>query len=262
MAKFSISSLTTEKMPDEKLTQLYEVAKKQHKDFSFDDLDRIFEVAKTNRELFPNINVIEKDKPAAYMVRWVNAYCNGIQNVPSKRKALPRSTCSDPIISTIVKVAKDLDEEEANAAETSHILFMCAENVQGGLLEEYIAKQVRPYGWIWCAGEVLRAIDFCNTNGSALLQVKNKYNSENSSSSSIREGTTIEKWYRLDVKTIKGKKYPKYMWEELNDIINTHKTKSVDADGKELPICNMSEDSYTQFIKDVISRNKAIISDK
>lgn len=263
MAKFSISTLSTEELSDSRLTQLFDAAKVGYENFSFEELDVIFEVAKANRKLFPSINIAEtKDRAASYMVRWVNNYYMGIQNVPSKRQARPRTTCSDPIISTIVKVAKDFDDEGAKAAEISHILFMSAENVQGGLLEEYIAGQAKPYGWIWCAGEVLHAIDFCNSNGSALLQVKNKHNSENSSSSSIREGTTIEKWHRLGVRTERGKKYPRYMWEELNVIINTHKTKDSDTEGNELPPCAMSEDTYTQYIKDVISKNKTIISDE
>lgn len=262
MAKFSISSLSTESLSDEKLTQLYATAKKAYKDFSFKDLDIIFGVAKTNRDLFPSINIAEtEDKSSAYIARWVANYYNGIKNVPSKKSASPRSTCSDPIVSVIVGAAKDFKEAEISSAETNHILFMSAENVQGGLLEEYIATQVKPYGWIWCAGEVLRAIDFCSANGSVLLQIKNKYNSENSSSSSVREGTTIEKWYRLGVRTKKGKKYPKYMWDELNAIINKHRTTAVNSE-ETIPKCNMTETSYAEFIRSVVAENKSIISDK
>lgn len=263
MAKFSISSLSTEELSDSKLTQLFVAAKTGYENFFFEDLNVIFEVAKANRKLFPSINIAEtEDKAAAYMVRWVNNYYMGIQNVPSKREASPRSTCSDPIVSTIVSTAKGLEEQEIKAAEINHVLFMSAENVQGGLLEEYIALQVRPYGWIWCAGEVLHAIDFCNSDGSVLLQIKNKYNSENSSSSSVREGTTIKKWYRLGVRTQNGKKFPKYKWEVLNEIIDTYKTKDIDESGEKLPQCNMNETLYSEFIKTVIAKNKSIISDE
>lgn len=263
MAKFSISSLSTDVLSDEKLTQLYSAAKKTYKDFSFEDLDIIFGVAKANRELFPSINIAESEnKPSAYITRWVANYINGVQNTPSRKIASPRTTCTDPIISVIVGAVKELSEAEINSAELNHILFMSAENVLGGLLEEYIASQVNAHGWIWCAGEVLHAIDFCSSNGSVLLQIKNKHNSENSSSSSVRDGTTIQKWYRLGVRTIKGKKYPKYMWEELNKVINTYRTKQVDADGKALPECNMNEASYIEFVKSVAAKNKFIISDK
>jgi LL-H family phage holin len=36
------------------------------------------------------------------------------------------------------------------------------------------------------------------------LQIKNKLNTENSSSSNIREGTNIKKWYRLNTKIKDG----------------------------------------------------------
>ena len=54
--------------------------------------------------------------------------------------------------------------------------------------------------------------------------VKNKYNTENSSSNKIREGTEIKKWYRLDYKTKSGVKYPVYQWDELNDIFLSDET--------------------------------------
>ena len=104
---------------------------------------------------------------------------------------------------------------------------MSAENIQGNLLEEYIAQKVRPYGFIWCEGNVLRAIDFCNTDGSLFLQIKNKSNTENSSSSNIREGTSIEKWYRLGTRTQAGKRLPDYKWHILNNFINQNRQKVV-----------------------------------
>lgn len=84
------------------------------------------------------------------------------------------------------------DETFAARMAAYHNLFMSAENIQGNLLEEYISVSTRPYGWIWCNGNVLRAIDFCSSDGAVLLQIKNKSNTENSSSSAIRTGTTIE----------------------------------------------------------------------
>jgi hypothetical protein len=57
-------------------------------------------------------------------------------------------------------------------------------------------------GWIWCSGSLVKAVDFvrppANGRGDCyrLLQVKNRDNSENSSSAAIRDGTNIEKWFR------------------------------------------------------------------
>jgi hypothetical protein len=101
----------------------------------------------------------------------------------------------------------------------------------------------------------LRAIDFCNTDGSLLLQIKNKSNTENSSSSYIREGTTIEKWYRLGTKTRGGIKLPDYKWDILNDLVNKHKTQ-----GTNLPSCTMSEDEYQNFLTTKASINRGLIT--
>lgn len=132
---------------------------------------------------------------------------------------------------------------------------MSAENIQGNLLEQYIASKVRPYGFLWCEGNVLRAIDFCNTDGSCLLQIKNKSNTENSSSSNIREGTTIEKWFRLGTSTRNGVKIPVYKWQTLNTLINTHKTQ-----GHSLPACNMTEEDYQAFLNRIASANRKLIT--
>jgi hypothetical protein len=78
---------------------------------------------------------------------------------------------------------------------------MGAENLVGDLLERYLASVLEPHGWIWCSGAMVKAVDFIlppSTSGGAwrMLQVKNRDNSENSSSSAIRAGTEIEKWHR------------------------------------------------------------------
>ena len=86
---------------------------------------------------------------------------------------------------------------------------MSAENILGLLLEEYLAVELAPHKWHCCWGETLRNIDFVNEDG-RLLQVKNRSNSENSSSSRVRDGTQIEKWFRVNATS------GKYLWEELN----------------------------------------------
>lgn len=81
---------------------------------------------------------------------------------------------------------------------------MCAENCVGALLERYLDSVLRANGWHWCCGDFVKAIDFVgrNTDGSWLaLQIKNRDNSENSSSSAIRNGTPIQKWFRSFSKT-------------------------------------------------------------
>jgi hypothetical protein len=78
---------------------------------------------------------------------------------------------------------------------------MGAENLVGDLLERYLASVMEPRGWIWCSGAMVKAVDFVKSPTQVgekwrMLQVKNRDNSENSSSSAIRAGTNIEKWFR------------------------------------------------------------------
>ena len=218
MPSYSIRSFG--EINDQYLCDCYEKAKSTETHFSYEDLDIIFSVALSNKSLFPGINLSGIVSPAAYIRRWVNDYRSAIINPPYLRTANPKSACSDPAVKRIVMMTQGITEADADAEERSHNLFMSAENIQGNLLEAYIATSTRPYGWIWCAGNTLRAIDFCSSDGEVLLQIKNKSNTENSSSSQIRQGTSIEKWYRLGTRTIKGKRYPTYKWDILNDIVN------------------------------------------
>jgi hypothetical protein len=81
---------------------------------------------------------------------------------------------------------------------------MQAENIVGKLLEAYVARLLESKGWIWCCGETMRFVDFLKDGEGdeiRLLQIKNRDNSENSASKSVREGTEIEKWYRSNSRT-------------------------------------------------------------
>ena len=220
------------------------------------DLRLIFEVGLSDLSLFPNINLNDTATYTDYLEKWIKGYTDASSNLPSNRKASPKGSCSDPAIQTIVQIAMNADEEFASRMSAYHNLFMSAENIQGNLLEEYISLTTRPYGWIWCNGNVLRAVDFCSSDGGVLLQIKNKSNTENSSSSAIRTGTTIEKWYRLGTRTVGGQKLPAYKWDSLNNIINAHVTTGVAAD------CNMNEESYQEFLRNITSQNTDIISEE
>ena len=240
MAGYTIASLSIPNLPS-----LYATAKVANSLTGAIDLDDIFAVASQDMTLFPGINRVAT--PQDYLVRWVKNYLDAMNNIPSRRTASPKSACTDPAIRVIVKATQGLTDAAALEGEKSHNLFMSAENIQGNLLEEYIAKKVRPYGFLWCAGNVLHAIDFCNTTGTMLIQIKNKSNTENSSSSAIRTGTSIEKWYRLGTRTSGGVKVPDYKWAVLNALINNNKTQ-----GHALPPCAMSEDDYQWMLDNMI----------
>jgi len=262
MAKYSIANESEKKLSDAELKKIYDECKKnigskkgEYPNFDFSDLDYIFKVACANRKLFPTINISENASPKAYIQRWINSYCNAISNPPSKKKATPKTTCNDPIIKSIVMISQNIKDDSAETQINVHNRCMSAENVLGNLLEEYIAAKIRPYKWIWCAGETLRAIDFCNEDGTILLQIKNKNNSENSSSSNIREGTSIKKWYRLTTSKAGGKISPLFRWNKLNEIINDTLPK-----GKKK--INLSEDDFKKHIEKIVKNNPEIITEK
>ena len=109
------------------------------------------------------------------------------------------STIEDPAVAIVLKTFRGYSDHEIPNASKAHRDSMGAENLIGNLLELYLAQKMVPLGWIWCAGETVKKTDFIKPvrgEGYIELQVKNRDNSENSSSSSVRDGTNILKWFR------------------------------------------------------------------
>lgn len=110
------------------------------------------------------------------------------------------STVPDPIVSTIMGIAFGHPDRDLARLAKSHQQSMASENAVGDLLERYLATLLEPEGWHWCSGTLVRAVDFVRHNAEAglweSLQVKNRDNSENSSSAAIRNGTPIKHWFR------------------------------------------------------------------
>lgn len=106
-------------------------------------------------------------------------------------------TVADPAVDVILRAFANAKDNLSEIAR-HHRRSMAAENLLGELLERYLAQRLESQGWIWCAGSTVRAVDFLRQDLSIALQVKNRSNSENSSSSAIRKGTKIEKWYRVN----------------------------------------------------------------
>ncbi|WP_291426771.1 SinI family restriction endonuclease [Deinococcus sp.] len=111
------------------------------------------------------------------------------------------STVADPAVDVILAAFAGMQEDTQTQARLLHRQSMAAENLLGALLERYLARELEPHGWVWCAGNTIRAVDFIRLDLSLALQVKNRSNSENSSSSAIRVGTEILKWYRVNANT-------------------------------------------------------------
>ena len=121
----------------------------------------------------------------------------------SRNPRAPRAptTVPDEMVSVILNEYFNIDESQLERVKQEHSLSMGAENLVGELLERYLASVLEPRGWVWCSGAIVKSADFIkpptgNQSTWRLLQVKNRDNSENSSSSAIRNGTPIEKWFR------------------------------------------------------------------
>lgn len=116
-------------------------------------------------------------------------------NGPVMPKTIP-----DERIRDVLHAAYSVPSDKLDEAIRHHMEAMGAENFIGWILESYIAWQAEQTGWIWCSGAIIRAVDFIKPtrNGNwRMLQIKNRSNSENSSSSRVRLGTPIEKWFRV-----------------------------------------------------------------
>lgn len=239
-------SLAESKKTDKQLLKMFD---EQHDIIKYPDLRLIFEICLADRNKFIEIPGISDEQ--SYIKRWVNKYVKEHNDSPSNHIAKPKDSCNDPALSIIVEASGFVDSIEE--AEKAHILFMSAENIQGKLLEQYISFEISKFGFIWCQGSVMRAADFCNTDGTCIIQIKNKNNTENSSSSAIREGTSIKHWFRLSTSKAGNKRFPVYHWAELNKIIEDNKTKCKDEN------CQMSEEKYQTFIRGVVASNNKII---
>lgn len=239
------------------LCRAYEQAKAGYPAFDWGDLDRIFRLALDNSDRFPAIRIQGQPTPEAYIAYWIRGYHDAMRHPPGQRAARARSSCADPAVKLLVQTTRGVSEAEADGMEAIHDLFMAAENIQGGLLEQYVAMRSRPYGLLWCAGNVLHAVDFCTGDGRLLLQVKNKSNTENSSSSHIRSGTPILKWYRLGTRVRGGRACPAFRWEALNALVDEYMTEDVG-----LPPCAMSEEDYQRFLRRTVLENPGLLADR
>ncbi|NJR65376.1 MAG: SinI family restriction endonuclease, partial [Leptolyngbyaceae cyanobacterium CRU_2_3] len=165
---------------------------------------------------------------------WLKKYRDSYENRISKRISQPPGTVADPIVSTIINARlTQLTADQLEQIKYAHRLSMSAENIQGLLLEEFLAEQLSEYGWHCCWGESVRHVDFCNVDGS-LLQVKNRSNSENSSSSRVRINQPIEKWCRVDAKT------GLYRWSYFNNQYGTTR---------------FSEENFAMFVQEILTGN-------
>ncbi len=177
---------------------------------------------------------VKAETPELVVQTWLKRYRSAFEKRISQRCSNPPGTVADPMVEVIIGARLSaLSADQLTQIKFAHRLSMSAENILGLLLEEYLAEILREYGWHCCWGEVIRHVDFCHESG-ALLQVKNRSNSENSSSLRVRLNQPIEKWHRVDANT------GLYQWSKLNE---------------QCKVARFSEDGFIDFVQRILSQN-------
>ena len=168
----------------------------------------------------------------------ISAALNYAKGREPKRPA-SLSTIPDEMVSFVLQYYFNVESTSLERIKKEHALSMGAEGIVGNLLEHYLSSVLESHGWIWCAGSLVKAVDFVKPpvgqEDWILLQVKNRDNSENSSSSAIRIGTTIDKWHR----TFSRK--PGSNWSAFPEIITRNE---------------LSEEGFREFVKNYLEKLK------
>lgn len=194
----------------------------------------VFYVIANDLERVPGNIGGKNDDESTAIRKWVLKYIAGRYSCASNRISNLPGTIADPIIEEIIGARLvNLKQEDLEKIIYAHRLGMSAENILGLMLEEYLATNLSAYGWHCAWGETVKSVDFVHEDGS-LLQIKNRSNSENSSSSTVRHGTKIDKWYRIKADRVE------YMWDSLNEICGTD---------------HLSEGAFVDFARATIASN-------
>jgi len=142
-----------------------------------------------------------KNSPEPLSSEYIKENAHKFYQARLPKEPKPPATIPDEVVSIILDEYFNVPNKSLEKAKKEHLLSMGAEGLVGDLLERYLSSIMEAHGWLWCAGAMIRGVDFIKPPGNenhswTLLQVKNRDNSENSSSSAIREGTEIKKWFR------------------------------------------------------------------
>ncbi|MCX7109072.1 MAG: SinI family restriction endonuclease [Proteobacteria bacterium] len=173
-----------------------------------------------------------KNSPAIGSADYILSAASNYAKGREPKRPEPPSTIPDEMVSFVLEHFFEIESKSLERIKTEHALSMGAENIVGNLLEHYLASILELHGWIWCACSLVKAVDFVKPPTEkgdwVLLQVKNRDNSENSSSSAIRIGTDIDKWHRT------FSKKPGSNWATFPDTIARE---------------HLSEEGFRDFVK-------------
>ena len=184
---------------------------------------------------YPKAASLKRGKcaPMVGTLGYITAAADKFASSREPRSPEPPNTVPDEMVSFILHNYFNTPKESLDQIKRDHLLSMGAENLVGDILERYIATALEPAGWVWISGSLVKGADFLKIPTDddptwQVLQVKNRDNSENSSSSAIRDGTNIKKWYRT------FSKKPGNNWNRFPDI-----------DHRNL----LSEDGFKEFVR-------------
>lgn len=220
-------------------------------------LRQVFEANLRRKEFFPSISMSnveslsQKSILKEYLISWGDRYFNA--KIPSQHQGTASKSPYDVMVYRLLSYEVNFPLDEDLARKT-HEMAMQSENLIGELLKEFINSRIAQYGWIWCKGPCMVATDFYYPgNPEIYLQVKNKFNTENSSSSKIRTGTSIQKWNRLTSKRVPGTDLATSNWEALRAIVFDE--AGIRSNNRSA----LSEEGFADFIKTVCEKNPNII---
>lgn len=178
------------------------------------------------------------DADLSTLPNFVRKFINGYNNRPSVRTSKPIGTVPDMLIDKLIQTrVPKFAKRDIDLIRFGHRLSMSAENILGLILEEYIYTKAVGHGWACCWGNCISKVDFCSSH--IMLQVKNRSNDENSSSSQIRAGTRILKWHRINANNGSTN------WQELDSIVGVSQL--------------FSEKEYIEFATALIKRNPSAL---
>lgn len=178
------------------------------------------------------------DASTTTLQSFIKKFIDGYNNRPSVRTSKESATVPDQIIDKLISARiPQFTGRDINLIRFGHRISMAAENILGYILEEYIHIKAINHGWACCWGNCITSVDFCSSR--KMLQVKNRSNTENSSSNKIRKGTRIEKWFRVNA--LNGSTN----WLALDMIIGVNQL--------------FSEKEFIEYAKTLIKANPAVL---
>ncbi len=202
-------------------------------------IDYVCDACCNNLELAPDMIARSRTELSLEdcVKQWVTYFILGYNERISVHRSNRPGTVPDPAVAIIVAAGlRCCNKELIDQIVFTHRLSMSAENILGLLLEEFIFSKISPYGWALAWGETIKSVDFCNAEG-LLLQVKNRSNSVNSSSSQVRNGRPIQKCFRGSATSGRSR------WPLLQNIVGNQ------------PGLNLSETEFQRFITITLDRN-------